>query len=132
MEAIALAVLSVTGLYFLVLGAVSLLLPAQARQFLLGFAASPSKHYAELFARFAVGGSLILSSPQLFHPAAFGIFGWVLIVTSAVLIIIPWQWHQRFAQQAVPRSIRYMPLIGVSSLALGGLLLTAVVIGAVP
>jgi len=128
-ESIALAVLSVTGLYFITFGFVSLMRPIQASQFLLGFASSPTKHYGELIARFIVGGSLVVVSSLLFYPLAFSLFGWVLLVTTAGLLIIPWKWHHRFTQRAVPRATRYISLIGVSSIGLGGLLLAAVALG---
>ncbi len=131
-ESIALAVLSVTGLYFIILGFLSLLRPSQASGFLLGFASSPTKHYAELFARFVVGGSFVVISPQLFHPAAFSLFGWILLVTTAGLLIIPWKWHHTFAKLAVPKALRYLSLIGICSLVLGGLLVSAVAIALKP
>jgi hypothetical protein len=40
-----------------------------------------------------------------------------------VMALVPWRVHDRFAKAAVPKALRYLPLIGVASLALGGLLL---------
>jgi uncharacterized protein YjeT (DUF2065 family) len=50
----------------------------------------------------------------------------VLLVTTAGLLIVPWRWHHRFAQRVVPLFTRYIALIGLVSLAIGGLILWAV------
>ena len=128
-EVLALTVVVLTGFYFLALAAVSLFMPVLANRFLLGFADSALKHYAELFLRFAVGAALILYAPRMLLSDAFSLFGWVLLVTTACLLLIPWRWHHRFAQQAVPRATRHITLIGLASLALGGFILAAVVRG---
>ncbi|MBI3129799.1 MAG: hypothetical protein HYZ13_00430 [Acidobacteria bacterium] len=65
----------------------------------------------------------------MLFPGAFRMFGWVLVITTGVLLLIPWRWHRRFAERAVPSATRYLSLVGLSSLALGGLLLTAVLRG---
>jgi hypothetical protein len=57
---------------------------------------------------------------------AFNFFGWVLLLTTACLLLVPWRWHRRLAQHAVPLFTRYITLVGVVSLALGGLILAAV------
>lgn len=128
-QVLALTAVVFAGLYFIALAVVSLLMPVRANGFLLGFADSALKHYAELFVRLAVGSALILYAPRMLFSDAFELFGWVLLVTTACLLLIPWRWHHRFAQQAVPRATRHITLIGLASLALGGLILAAVVRG---
>lgn len=128
-ESMALAVIVFAGLYLIGLGTVSLLAPSRAARFLLGFVSSARAHYLELFLRFVVGAALVLSAPRMLLPGAFQLAGWVLLVTSACLLLLPWRWHQRFAQQAVPKATRHLSLIGVASLAMGGFLLVAVVMG---
>ena len=129
LEALALTVVALTGLYFCALGAASLFVPTKANRFLLGFASSPRVHYIELSVRLLVGAALVISAPRMFAPGTFSLFGWVLLVTTACLLLVPWQWHHWFAQQVVPRVIFYIKVIGICSLALGGLLLAAVVGG---
>jgi hypothetical protein len=128
-EAIPLAVVAIAALFFVALGAASLVAPARAGRFLLAFANSPSKHYAELAARFLVGGAFLLAAPYVLWPGAFNLFGWVLVATTAGLLLIPWRWHHRFARRAVPEALRFLPLVGVASIVLGGLVLWAVVRG---
>jgi hypothetical protein len=122
-EVIALSVVAATGLFLAALGGAGLVAPSRAGKFLLGFAGSPSKHYAELGLRFLVGGAFILSAPQARIPGAFHLFGWVLLATTAGLLLVPWRWHHRFAQRAVPAVLRFLPLVGIASLVLGGLVL---------
>lgn len=129
LETFALAVVVLASLYLLALGAASLLVPARSSRFLLGFASSAFAHFTELFLRFAVGAALVIHAPRMSLPGAFSLFGWVVLVTTACLLIIPWQWHHRFAQRVVPLFTRYVALIGLVSLAIGGLLLWAVVDG---
>ena len=126
MEAFALAVVFLAGLYLLALGASSLVVPVRACRFLLGFAASRSVHFAELLLRFVVGAAFVLSAPRLPLSGGFNFFGWVLLVTTACLLLVPWRCHRRFAQHAVPHATRYITLLGVAALALGGLILAAV------
>lgn len=125
LETLALGIVVVAGLYLCALAAVSIFAPSRARSFLLGFATSQRLHFIELLVRIIVGGAFVIYAPSMFLPSVFGFFGWLLVGTTAGLILLPWQWHQRFAQYAVPRAIRFLPLIGLCSLALGLFILAA-------
>ena len=129
LEALALFLVALSGLYFCVLALAALLFPARAKRFLLGFAGSPQAHYSELAIRLLVGWAFITCAPRLPSSAVFHVFGWLLLATSACLFLFPWQWHHRFAKQAVPQAIRYIMLIGICSLALGCFILMAVIRG---
>lgn len=122
-------VIIATGGFFLWLAAVSIFKPGLASRFLLGFAASAGKHYLELGIRIVVGAALLARAPHLPCSNLFSLFGWVLLATSIGLLLIPWQWHHRFAQKAVPQALRYVKLIGLVSLGLGLTLLLAVAHG---
>lgn len=126
---LALAMVVLVALYMLALGAASLLVPAQASRFLLGFASSPSIHFAELFLRLVAGAALVKYAPNMHFSSAFHLFGWVLLITTAGLFFVPWQLHRRFAQQVVTRATRYIALVGLVSLAFGGFVLFAVTHG---
>ena len=129
LEVLALAVVVLAGAYLLALGVASLFSPMRASQFLLGFASSRSVHFVEMFLRVVVGAALVLHAPRMSLSGAFSLFGWVLVVTTACLLLLPWQWHHRFARQAVPLFTRHIALIGLVSLAIGGLILGAVARG---
>lgn len=125
MEAVALSVVAASGLYFLALGSLALLAPARARRFLLGFASSLVAHLLELALRMMVGAAFVLSAHRLWFSGGFSIFGWVLVISTACLLLVPWRWHQRFAEHAVPRALRYLKPIGLVSLLIGAFILAA-------
>ena len=116
-------ILAAVAIFFLLLGLVALIRPNQARRFLLGFAASAPKHYVELGTRFVVGGALLVVAPHSIHSTALTAFGWLLIVTTAAMALVPWRVHRRFTEAAVPHALRFLPTISVTSVVLGGLLL---------
>ena len=120
---IAKAIVVVVAIFFLMLGTVALVRPAIARGFLLGFASTALKHYAELLARILVGGSLLVLAPNSAYSTALSAFGWLLIGTTTFMALVPWRIHRRFAQSAVPKALRFLPLIGITSLVIGVLLL---------
>ena len=122
---LALILILSTAIYLLALAMAALFSPARASAFLRGFAASASLHYLELLVRIAIGAAFLLHAPQSLYPAAFALFGWLLIGTSAGLALVPWRWHQRFSQWSVPQALRYLNTIAVASLALGAFILYA-------
>ena len=123
------AVVVLAGLYLVALALVSFLAPGRAERFLSGFAGSAAAHYLELMIRLAVGGSFVLHSPDMLFPLAFRMFGWILVLTTAVLFAVPWRWHHRFAQETVPYAVRHLRLFGVASFVLGGFILTSFIRG---
>jgi len=129
LDTIALVLVLLSGLYFVGLAAASLATPARAKHFLQGFAGSAPAHYTELALRLAVGGAFLLRAAHMPFSGAFALFGWVLVVTTVCLFIIPWQWHHRFAQRAVPYAVRNLRLFAFSSLVLGGFVLACTTYG---
>lgn len=125
MLVVAKAIVFLVALFFLALGAAALVRPAVARTFLLGFANTAVKHYAELLTRVLVGGSLVIVGRESAYSTALSAFGWLLIGTTAVMALVPWRLHDRFARSAVPKALRFLPLIGISSLLIGAVLLWA-------
>lgn len=89
----ALAALGVgaAALFLLALGCMALLAPARARAFLLGFVATPAKHVLELALRVLLGAAFVLQAPLTQWPAGFTSFGVVLLLSSAVLALLPWR-----------------------------------------
>ncbi len=119
-------ILVAVAIFFLLLGLTSLIRPSHARRFLLGFAASAPKHYAELGTRFVAGGAALIVAPYSVHSVALTAFGWLLILTTAVMAVLPWRGHRRFTEASVPKALRFLPMIGIASPVLGGLLLWSV------
>ena len=125
-EVLALSMVIAAGLFFVSLGCISLLSPSHASGFLLGFAGSATKHYAELAVRFLAGGAFVIAAPAMRVSGMFSLLGWTLLATTAGLLLVPWRWHHRFARRAVPEALRFLPLVGASSVVLGGLVLWSV------
>jgi hypothetical protein len=117
-------VLCAAGAYLVVLGVSALAFPARASRFLLGFAGSARLHYLELAIRLAIGGALLLRAPDMPLPGAWLAVAWVLIASTAILLLLPWRWHRAFAERTVPPVLRFMAPLGIAS-ALLGLLLAA-------
>ena len=127
--ALALVVIVLAGLYMLALGAASLFAPLHAGRFLLGFASTRSVHLAELLARLVVGAAFVHYAPHMRFSSAFSFFGWALLLTTACLLVMPWEWHRRFAQRAVPNALRFIVVIGLVSLSLATAVFFAVING---
>ena len=118
------------ALYLLLLGLLALIRPAQASTFLLGFASTAPLHYLELIVRILIGACFVVAAPTMALSPIWVLSGWVLIATSVALLLVPWQWHQRFARFAVPRALPFLSLIGVCSILAGSLLLGCLWMGA--
>ncbi|HBD18855.1 MAG TPA: hypothetical protein DC063_01290 [Arenimonas sp.] len=126
-EALATALVLLAGAFLACLGLACLVAPAQARRFLLGFASSLALHYLELAIRLVVGGALLVVAPTMAFPRVFTAVGVVLVITTLVLALVPWRWHRHFAQRTVPGVLRFLPWLGLASLALGGFVVFSLV-----
>lgn len=111
------------GLFLLGLGALCILDREAAGRFLSGFASSAKAHFIEHSVRLAVGVGMVLYSSSMWQPMVFRVFGWVLIVTSAVLLVLPWKWHRAYARRTVPAVLRMLWLFAAGSLVLGAFVL---------
>jgi hypothetical protein len=128
LDILAKTILAIAALYFVALGAAALFRPHRAKRFLLGFADTPAKHYAELLVRSLVGGAFLVVSGGSRYANALTVFGWILVLSTAAMALVPWRVHHRFAQSSVPKALRFLPMIGFCSLAMG-LALFGVVLG---
>ena len=117
--AVAHAIVVAFGIFLVGLALAALLTPARARGFLSGFATTPNKHYLEMAVRLVVGAAVLATASRMPFPLPFMVFGWVLVLSTLVLSLMPWRWHNRFAQRAVPQALKYLPLIAIASFATG-------------
>jgi len=60
-----------------------------------------------LVVRLIVGGGMVVYASHMRVPGAFEVLGSLLIVTSACQLLIPWRWHHRFGQGAIPLVLRH-------------------------
>ena len=103
--------------------------PAIAERFLSAFASSARTHYVEQVFRLLIGTALVVLSPTMWQPRMFWLVGWAIVVSSAVLLCVPWQWHQRLGERVLPLLVRHLRLYGAGSFAFGALLLYGVFAG---
>lgn len=126
-ELLALTVVVLFAAYLIGLAVASVLLPDSAARFLNAFAGSARAHYIEMSVRLIVGVSIVVASPQMRFADIFYLFGWLIVATSVVLLLLPWRWHNRFARIVVPPLTKRVWLFGFFSLPLGGVILYAAI-----
>ena len=126
MNAVAGAILVAFGLFLVGLTVVVFAKPAVAERFFMSFASSARAHYTEQVIRLLIGASLVIRSAVMWQPKVFWFVGWAIVLSSLVLILTPWQWHDRFGEKVRPMLIRRIKLFAVGLLAFGVLLLYGV------
>jgi hypothetical protein len=132
LSAVAGAILVAFGLFLVGLTVVVFAKPAVAERFFMSFASSARTHYTEQIVRLLIGTSLIIRSGAMWQPKVFWLVGWGIVLSSLVLMLTPWQWHDRFGEEVRPRLIRHMKLFAVALLAFGVLLIYGVFTGIFP
>jgi hypothetical protein len=123
MSVVAAVVVVAFGLSLMALPGVAFAKPAIAERFLTGFASSARTHYVEQVFRLLIGAALVIRSPTMWQPRMFWLLGWAIVVSSAVLVCVPWQWHHRLGKWVLPMLVRHLRLYAIGSLAFGALLL---------
>ncbi|MDH3298039.1 MAG: hypothetical protein OEM96_07160, partial [Gemmatimonadota bacterium] len=99
---------------------------ARAERLLTGFASSARAHYTEQALRLIAGLAMVLFAPEMQLSNLFRAFGWLLVLTAAGLLLIPWRWHRRFGEWAIPLAIKHMKLFALGAFALGVFILYGV------
>jgi hypothetical protein len=96
--------------------------PRLAERFLRSFASSARAHYLEQVLRLIVGGATVIFAPAMWYPKLFEVFGWLMVLTTVVLLLLPWRWHHEFGRRAIPSVIRYIKLFALGAFTLGMLI----------
>ena len=117
------------GLSLIAFSGVAVARPAIAERFLTAFASSARTHYVEQVFRLLIGAALVVRSPIMWQPEMFWLVGWAIVVSSAVLLCVPWQWHHRLGGRVLPLLVRHLRLYALGSGAFGALLLYGVFAG---
>lgn len=115
-------VVAASGVFLIGLGSVMLIKPAITERFITSFASSRKAHFLEMSVRLLFGISLVVLSMSMWQPTLFRILAWAIIGSSVLLLILPWQFHQRFGSRVLPVLVRYMRLYAVGVLAFGVLI----------
>lgn len=129
-EVLAKFIVILASVFLIALAVTSFVFPARAAAFLNGFASSARVHFSEMLIRLAVGISLVVVATEMAFAEWFRLFGWVLVATSMALIVIPWQFHQKFAAIVVPPLTRRVWLFGLLALPLGVAMMASLIMGA--
>ena len=129
MSVVAAVVVVLFGLSLITFTGVAFATPARAERFLMAFASSARAHYVEQVFRIFIGAALVVLSSTMWQPEMFWLFGWAIVVSSAALICVPWQWHDRLGERLRPMLVRRLKLYAVGAFALGVLLLYGVFAG---
>lgn len=129
LSAVAFGLVMLAALFLCTLGLASIFRPDRTKDFLGAFASSARTHFTEIALRVLVGLALVHTAPRMQFASLLTMFGWLLIGTSAVLALVPWRWHRRFADWSLPRATRFMALFGGVSLIGGVLMLCALLLG---
>src|SRR5262245_19492165 len=96
------------SLFLIGLASFMLIKSAMIERFFMSFASSRKSHLTEMFFRLLFGIALVLLSTTMWQPKAFFLFGWAVIVSSTMLVLHPWQLHNRFGTHVRPLLIRFM------------------------
>jgi hypothetical protein len=129
MTVVAAVVVVMFGLSLIAFTGVAFAKPAIAERFLMAFATSARTHYVEQVSRLLIGAALVVLSPTMWQPKVFCLVGWAIVVSSAALMCIPWQWHDRFGERVRPMLVRYLRLYAAGAFVLGALLLCGLFAG---
>ncbi|MBZ0302800.1 MAG: hypothetical protein K8J31_23855 [Anaerolineae bacterium] len=112
------------GLFLIGLTGIVFVKPMVAERFFRSFASSARTHYTEQGIRLLIGAALIVRSPVMWQGDVFRLIGGVIVITSVGLLLIPWRWHHRFGEWAIPLVLRHMQLYAVGLFTFGAFLLT--------
>ena len=129
MTLVAGAVVVAFGLFLIALAGAVFAKPALAQRFFMSFASSARVHYVEQVLRLLIGTSLVVLSPAMWQGNVFWLVGWAIVVSSVVLLLIPWQWHHQLGERVLPMIVRHMRLYAIALFAFGALLLYGVLAG---
>ena len=119
---LAAVIVVLAGIWLIGLAAVAVARPELVKQFFGTFASSAFAHFLEMFMRITVGVAFVIYSPQMKFSAIFAGFGWLLILTTVVLLFVPWKIHRRFADRSLPMVMDRMKLFAIVS-AIGGIII---------
>jgi uncharacterized protein YjeT (DUF2065 family) len=110
--------------YLLILGALVFMRPAIVHRFFEGFVSSSRINFLEAALRLIVGLAFMAVSPETKLSVVFFWFGAALAATAIPMMFL-YELHKRQAVWAIPLARRILPLMGVSAVALGTLILWA-------
>lgn len=85
------------GLFIVFVGLIMLVIPKKARITLRKSGSTNFINYSEITIRLIPAVALILHSDYSKYPEAFKIFGWIMLITSLILYVVPRKLHHEFS-----------------------------------
>jgi hypothetical protein len=91
------------------------------------FASSARAHYLEQILRLIVGMSMLSFSKSMLYAQFFEMFAWIIVLSTIVLILIPWTWHNKLGKRVIPLTIQNLKFYAVSASLFGIFILYCVI-----
>ncbi len=88
------------GLFIVFIGFIMLVKPQKARTILRKAGSTNFINYSEITIRLIPATALILHSDFSKYPEAFKIFGWIMLITSLILYVVPRKLHYKFSMKS--------------------------------
>ncbi len=112
------------GVFIILVGFLMLFAPKKARSVLRKAGSTNFINYAEITIRLIPAAAMILYADFSKLPIAFEIFGWIMVITSIILYMVPRKTHHRFSMKSADRlKPIYFQLISPFAVLLGGLII---------
>ena len=112
------------GIFIIFIGFVMLINPIKARNTLRRAGSTNLINYSEITLRLIPAIALILCSESSKFPIAFKIFGWIMLITSLILYVVPRKIHHKFSMKSADiLKPFYFQLISPFAFLFGGLIL---------
>lgn len=115
------------GVWLIAVGLVAFCRPLTANRLVRKAASTNLINYTELTLRGMGGLALVWSAEVSRFPEVFRVYGWVVVATTAVLLLVPREWHARYAIWCSERlTPSYLRIASPVSIGLGIFLIYAV------
>jgi uncharacterized membrane protein YfcA len=88
------------GAYIIIAGFIMLFAPQKARATLRKAGSTNLINYTEITVRLVIGVAIVLCADVSRVPLVFTIFGWFIIVTSLMLLLVPRKLHHAFSMRS--------------------------------
>lgn len=112
------------GLFFIGVGILMLLKPEWVRGILKKAGSTVLINYAELCLRMIPGAALIVYASTSDYPTSFKVVGWFIIISSAILMILPRRLHHKFSIKCAEiLKPSYFQMISPLSIFIGSILI---------
>ena len=122
------AIVALCGVWLVAVAGLMAFRPERTRDYLAAAGSTDFINIAEHALRMLAGVSFYLAAPVSRFPLGFEVFGAFLVVTSAIILMIPRRWHHGYALFWAKRiPLPAMRLLAPLSAAAGAFVLYAII-----